>query len=158
MFDTILGLPLHPLVVHGVVVVIPVAACAAVAVAVLRRYRERFRHAALVLATVALLGVPVATQSGGELKQRLETGGIVAKQIEKHQDAGNMLLWPVLAVWLMTLLIVVLHKRSPSPRAMQAVAFLTVVAGVAAIASVSLVGHSGATAVWSCTIGSELCK
>lgn len=158
MFDTILGLPVHPLVVHGVVVLVPVAACAAIAVAVVRRYRERYRYAPLVLTTMALVGAWVAIQSGQELKERLQISGIVARQVTRHQDAGEMLLWPVLALWVLTILLVVLERRPPAPRVMSIVGFLTVVAGVAALVQVTLVGHSGATAVWSCTIGSELCK
>lgn len=158
MFDTIFGLPVHPLVVHGVVVLVPVAACAAIAVAVVRRFRERYRYAALFLTTAALVGVPVATQSGKALQARLDTGGVVEDQIRRHQDAGELLLWPVLALWILTVVLVVLHRRPPAPRVVSIVSFLTVVAGVAALGQVTLVGHSGATAVWSCTIGSELCK
>jgi uncharacterized membrane protein len=158
VFDTIAGLPVHPLVVHGVVVLVPVAACAAIAVAVVRRYRERYSVAALGLTTAALIGVPIAQRSGNALNARLETGGVVAKQVARHQDYGNLLLWPVLALWVLTVLIVVLQRWPAAPRAVSIVGFLTVVAGVAALAQVTLVGHSGATAVWSCTIGSELCK
>ena len=158
MFDTILGLPIHPLVVHGVVVLVPTAACAAIAVVVLRRFRDRLRYAALGLSTAALIGVWVAIQSGQELERRLQAGGIVAKQISRHQEAGTLLLWPTLALWALTVALVVLHRRRASARVVSLVGFLTVVAGVTALAQVTLVGHTGATAVWSCTIGSELCK
>ena len=42
MFDTITGLPLHPLVIHGVVVGVPLMAIITILVAVRKNLRERF--------------------------------------------------------------------------------------------------------------------
>jgi hypothetical protein len=38
------------------------------------------------------------------------------------------------------------------------VAVLAALAAVAAAAQVTVAGHLGSTAVWSCTIGSDACK
>ena len=41
MLDTVLGLPLHPLVVHAVVVLLPLVALGVMALAVVPRWRAR---------------------------------------------------------------------------------------------------------------------
>ncbi len=158
MFDTIFGLPVHALVVHGVLGLIPLAALAAIAIALVPRWRGRFGYFVLALTTAALLAVPVMTQSGEALKRRLNAGGIVAKQIERHEQAGELVLWPVLALWVLTLLVVFLHRRPHSQAADRALGALVVAAGLGAAAAVTIAGHLGATAVWSCAIQSDLCK
>ena len=52
MFDTINGMPLHPLVVHGVVVLLPLAALGTIAIAVRPVWRRTYGH--LVVATTAV--------------------------------------------------------------------------------------------------------
>ena len=42
MFDSFLGLPLHPLVVHGAVVLLPLAALGVIALVLRSAWRERF--------------------------------------------------------------------------------------------------------------------
>ena len=68
MFDTVLGLPVHPLVVHAVVVLVPLSAVGAVAIALVPRWRERYGVLVLLLSTAALAMVPVATRSGDSLE------------------------------------------------------------------------------------------
>lgn len=158
MLDTVLGLPVHVLVIHGVLVLVPAAALAAITISVVDRWRARFGYVVLALTTVALVLVPVATRSGEALKQRIDAGGIVARQIEDHQAAGELVIWPVLAVWVLTVVLMVLHRRPHSRAVARVLAVLMVVAGLAATAQVVIAGHLGSTAVWSCTIGSEQCK
>lgn len=158
MFDTVLGLPVHVLVIHGVLVLIPAASLAAITISVVEKWRARFGYVVLALTTASLVLVPVATRSGQALKQRVNAGGIVARQIRDHEAAGELLIWPVLAVWVLTVVLLVLHRRPHSRAAARVLAGVMVVAALAAIGQVVIAGHLGSTAVWSCTIGSDVCK
>lgn len=160
MFDTVLGLPVHALVVHAVVVVVPAAAAGVVAIAAVPRWRERYGVLVLLVATAGLALVPVATSSGQELRDRLDVGGVVAKQVREHVDLGELLIWPTLAMWVFAVALVVLSRRRSAAGGgvRKAVAVLAVLAALAAGAGVVRVGHLGTTAVWSCTIGTDACK
>ena len=161
MFDTVLGLPVHVLVIHGVVVLIPVAATAVIASAVFRRWRQRLAYVVAGLTTLAVIGAFVAIRSGKALEQRLNASGVVAEQIDRHADAGNLLLWPVIAMWVLTVVLVVMHRQQHPAlggAAGQVINWLAAVFAAVAIVLTGVVGHLGATAVWSCTIGSPACE
>lgn len=82
MLDTVLGLPVHALIVHGVVVVVPLVAVAAVAVAAYGPWRRRL---ALPLAALALgmTGLAwVATESGEALNERLGLPDVARRHTE----------------------------------------------------------------------------
>lgn len=158
MFDTILGLPVHALVVHAVVVLVPLGAAGVAAIAFVPRWRERFGVAVLAITTAALVSVPIATNSGQRLKARIDAGGVVAKQIQRHQSWGKLVIYPTAALWLLAAALVLLDRRGRAGRQVTAVAVLAVLAAAAATAQVVVTGHLGSTAVWSCTIGSDACK
>ncbi|MEP6761504.1 MAG: DUF2231 domain-containing protein [Sporichthyaceae bacterium] len=167
MFDTVLGLPVHALVMHVVVVLVPLAAAGVVAIAVVPRWRSRFGVLVLAIATAGLAAVPVATRSGGKLEDRLGASGVVARQINHHQEWGQRVIWPTLAMWLLALLLVFLDRQGRPGRqgrqgrqgtAVKVAAALAVLAAIAAATAVTITGHLGSTAVWSCTIGSAACK
>jgi uncharacterized membrane protein len=159
MFDTVTGLPVHALVVHAVVVLVPLAAFGLIVVAVRPSWRRAYAPIVALLATAGLALVPVATRSGGKLEERLDAGGVVARQINDHQELGELVLWPTLAMWVLAVALVFLdRRRDGSKAATTAVAVLAVIAAVAAAGLVSLAGHRGSTAVWSCTIGSDACE
>lgn len=153
MFDTVTGLPVHALVVHGVVVLVPLAAVGLIAIAVRPSWRRPYAPLVAALATIGLALVPVATKSGNQLKERINAGGVVAEQIQKHQDMANRVLWPTVAMWLLAVALLVMDRRGRTGPQMTAVAVLSVVAAVGAATLVALAGHLGSTAVWKCTIG-----
>lgn len=140
MFDTIAGLPIHALVVHAVVVLLPLAGLATAAVAV----RPAWRRAALPMAVVdglVLVATFVAKESGEKLQTRL--GGEIARD---HGEQGDLLPLFALVLFVAALLVWFARRRV----ALTSVAMvLAVVAGAAAIGWTVVVGHSGATAVWS---------
>lgn len=165
MFDTILGLPVHALVVHAVVVLVPLAAFGAALIAVVPRWRRAYGPVVVAIATAGLAMVPVATRSGGHLEDRLNASGVIARQINRHQDIGNLVIWPTLALWVLTIVLVVLDRRGGTARDNRStrrttgiVAVLVLLAAIAAGAVVAEAGHRGSTAVWSCTIQSSACK
>jgi predicted membrane protein DUF2231 len=158
MFDTVLGLPVHALVIHVVVVLVPLSAVGVAAIALVPRWRARFGWVVVALATAGLVAVPVATQSGYRLKERLNAGGVVARQIHAHQQLGRLVIYPVLAMWILALALMLLDRRARQGRVVAVVAALAVLGAGASTALVVLAGHKGSTAVWSCTIGSSACR
>jgi hypothetical protein len=64
MFDTIAGLPLHPLVVHAVVVLLPLMAVLTIVVAVRRNLRERYSWW-VVAANVVIFLITLVTKESG---------------------------------------------------------------------------------------------
>ena len=158
MFDTIFGLPVHALVMHVVVVLVPMAAAGVVAIAVVPRWRERYGVLVVAVATAGLAAVPVATRSGGKLEDRLGASGVVARQINHHQEWGQRVIWPTLAMWLLAVVLVMMERQRREGTAVKVVAVLAALAAVAAATVVTITGHLGSTAVWSCTVGSDACK
>lgn len=150
MFDTVAGLPLHPLVVHAVVVLLPLMALVTIAVAA----RPTWRRAALPVVVADALVVAlafVATESGERFQgrlSRLRGGGAVARE---HAEQGDLLPLFALAL-LVAALIVWFTRRRPALAWLSVV--LAVVAGLAAISWTVVVGHSGAEDVWSGVVSS----
>lgn len=139
MFDTIAGLPLHPLVVHAVVVGIPVMSLVTVAVAV-RRPPQLWLWV-VVAANAALLAVTgVAKEAGQELEDR-----VGAEAVEVHSELGEKMPYFVVAL-LVASVLVALVRRGGALRLV--VLVITIVAAVAATVWVVRVGDSGSRAVW----------
>jgi hypothetical protein len=148
VFDTIAGLPVHALVVHAVVVLLPLMSLVTIAVAL----RPAWRGAAgpVVLADLLMAGAAfVARESGEKLQARLSQGGTtIAKE---HGDQGALVFWFALAL-VVAAIVVWLGRRLQAVVVLGAV--LAVVTGLAAIGWTVVVGHSGATAVWSGVVSS----
>jgi predicted membrane protein DUF2231 len=163
MFDTIAGLPLHPLIIHVVVIVLPLACAGAIALAVVpvlpgrhgrngrwdRRWDRRPDAAAAVVlgvAALAALAAVVATQSGQALASRV---GVPVD----HQSVARWVQWAAL---LLVAAVAGLwwadrrpdRSRPAAARLRATAAAVTVLAAVVALGLVIAAGHSGATAVW----------
>lgn len=148
MFDTIAGLPLHPLAVHAVVVLLPLTALATIAVAV----RRPWRAAAGPIAVIAALMVPVsfvARESGEALQERLSSlmadGSVVAAD---HGEKGALVPFVALALFVAALAVWFAGRR---PALVVPAAVLAVVVGFGTVAWTVVVGDSGARAVWGAT-------
>lgn len=150
MFSTIFGLPTHPLIVHAVVVLVPLAAISALVVAVWPAARARYAPLALGIATLALISVPLATHTGEQLEAHVRPSPFV----ERHTSMADgllpfvILLWAgmaglVLARWLKT------SRDITWARYLAGAAAVVAVAG-AAVSGVQVVriGDSGARAAW----------
>ena len=92
MFDVIAGLPVHPLVVHAVVVLLPIMAVVTVLVAARTPWRGALRWVVVADALV-LVSAVVADQSGEALQGRLSQAG--EKVAEDHGELGGTIpSWP----------------------------------------------------------------
>lgn len=147
MFDTIFGLPVHPLVVHATVVIVPTAAVAVALAAFWPRFRRHGALAALVLSVVALVLVPLSTQSGESLQRRVGSSALV----ERHAELADGLLPFVIVLVVAAAAIWWLQRRGTPLRAplTALVAVVAVVGVVGTAVQVVRIGHSGAEAAWS---------
>jgi uncharacterized membrane protein len=148
------GLPLHPLIVHFVVVLLPLAAVGAVVIAVWPAARERFGWLVVAAAAVATLLVPIATNAGGKLKARVgaDPSSPTYQRILRHEELGNqMIYWAIpLLVFVAALMVVhELNKRQQINWAKPAIIVLAVLSiggAVGAGIHVYRVGDAGSRA------------
>jgi uncharacterized membrane protein len=150
MPDAIGGVPLHPLVVHAVVALIPLAAIGVFLIAIVPKWRARFGSLVFVAASVAAGLVPVATQSGESLSHVVGESDV----LERHEDLGQTVLWGVIPLAVVALLLWWIGARDEKGRGVRRwVSFLAaligVVVAIGAMVQIVLVGHSGAKAVWA---------
>ncbi len=156
---TVDGLPLHPLVVHAVVVLLPLSAVGTVLIAVRPAWRRRFGAAVAALTVLAVATVPVAQQTGDQLHDKLKS--LDNPLIERHAELGETLLPYVVVFGVLVLALVFtgwLSDRrarvAEAPRRglwqvlVVALAVLAVLSAAATTARVVQIGHSGSTAVW----------
>lgn len=152
MFDTVAGLPLHPLAVHAVVVLLPLTALAVIAVAV----RPAWRPAAAPVAVLAA-GMVVASfvaKESGEALQRTKSafmadGSLIA---EEHGQRGSLV--PLVALLLLAAAVLV-WAAGPRPALRLPAIVVAVVVGLGAIGWTVVVGDSGARSVWGSTVSSS---
>lgn len=148
MFSTIFGLPAHPLVVHAVVVLVPLAALSGVVVAVWPAARARYAPLALAVATLALISVPLATSTGENLESHVRSNALV----EKHTEMADGLLPFVALLWLALAALVAVRvlwsNRDWARFLIGAAVIVAVVGAVASGVQVARIGDSGARAAW----------
>ncbi|WP_061295346.1 DUF2231 domain-containing protein [Herbidospora cretacea] len=147
MFDSVFGLPFHPLVVHAAVVFTPLLAAVAVAYAVLPRFRPRLDWALVLLALASPVSVFVAKESGEALKES-RYAGQTPPPIAEHESFANPLLLTSLALAIVGLALVWAVNRSQNKVLAGVLSVLAVVGAVAVTFYVVRAGHTGATAVW----------
>jgi hypothetical protein len=144
------GIPVHPLFVHAVVVLLPLAAVGVILIAAVPRWRAAIGFTVLVITAVGTALVPVATMSGNNLADSIGKSTLVAR----HQALGSTLWYLAVPLLLVSVLLWWLGRRERSEQPLStaasvAVGLLSVVVAVATIVQVVRVGHSGAKAVWS---------
>jgi uncharacterized membrane protein len=162
---TFLGnLPVHPLVVHAVVVLVPLAILGGLVVVVWPAARRRYGWLVVAVAAVATVAIPVATSTGEGLEHRLPR----TAAIETHARLGDDLLVYVAALLVVLAAFVYLHHRSTAQArregpgtttaparltrgsrvAAAVLAALVVVLAVVSAVQVYRIGDSGAQAAW----------
>jgi hypothetical protein len=101
---TVNGVPSHPLVVHAVVVLIPLAVIGTIGIALWPAMRRYFALTVLAVGVVGGLAVPVAVLSGENFRDRLGAAQIV----RTHQAFAHKLLWWTFAFVIVLIVMVVL--------------------------------------------------
>lgn len=147
-------MPLHPLVVHAVVVLAPLAGLTGLVYAAVPRWRWLLRWPLVVLAVAAAGSAWLATQSGEWL---LESRPELAPIVEEHEEHGELMrnvalgyvVLSALAAWALGGVSALASGRGArETRFGIPVAVLLAAGAVALLVTVYLAGDSGATAVW----------
>ena len=144
-FDLIFGLPVHPLMVHGAVVLVPLVAIAGLVMSYLPSFSRRYGKAILILAAVAQISLFVAKQSGESFEERL------GKDVQRHADLGSVAPFTFIPLLILLYLRWRLDREGAttgSPAVRRLVSILLVAAAILALVYIFLTGHSGADSVW----------
>ena len=144
-FGMLAGLPLHPLLVHSAVVLVPLVAIGALVMSYLPSFSRRHGKLILILALVAQASVFLAKMSGEAFAEILE------KNVEKHAELGEIA--PLVTIPMVVLIYLRWRMdRAGSSIGNVAIRRLTsvalVIASLVSLVMIFLVGHSGASSVW----------
>lgn len=167
MFDLINGLPWHPLVVHAVVVLLPLAAIGTIAIALRPAWRHHYGPLVVAAGVLGAVLCPVATSSGEALQSHVGDPG-------EHAELGDQLIWFTIPLILLGAALVYLDRRrviasdgpgastatasrttTTSPTTLKVVTVLAVIAALATMFQVYRVGDSGARAAWGDRVSSS---
>lgn len=148
------GLPLHPLLVHAVVILVPLTAIALLLAVFWPAARRRLGIVVPLASLLLVVLVPITVEAGEQLRDALGAASIVAT----HEGYGRMLLPWVIGVAVVSVAEWVWYRffdermkvQSPGvARALRIVlAVAAVIVAVGALVVVFLTGESGSRAVW----------
>lgn len=144
-FDLIFNLPLHPLVVHFPVVLVPLVAFAAVAMSYWPSFSRKYGGPVVILAVAAQLSLFLAKLSGQPFQERLN------KDIERHADLGEIAPFTFIPLLILLFIRWRMDKSGAtvgSARVRRLVSVLLALAAILALVYIYLTGHSGASSVW----------
>mgnify|MGYP007039429916 CR=1 FL=1 len=163
---TIAGLPAHPLLVHAVVVLIPLAALGTLAIAVWPAWRRPYGPLVAIAAVGASLFATAAKLAGDQLFATLSATNSVGPGIDQHQVWGQYTMFATYPFAVLVLIAAILARRGRTPAhsasggpavatgaAVTTATWLAALAGIATTVLVVLTGDSGARAVWGFVTG-----
>ncbi len=145
LFGSVAGLPLHPLVIHASVVLIPLVAIGALVMSYLPSFSRRYGKLILVIALFAQLSLFLAKVTGEAFEEILD------KDMGNHAELGEIAPFITLP---MVALIYLRWRLDRSGATVGSVwlrrltSLALIVASLASITVIVLVGHSGAESVW----------
>ncbi|MCX6457567.1 MAG: hypothetical protein NTU55_00745 [Actinobacteria bacterium] len=143
IFDTVLGLPVHPLIDHLVVIALPSFALLTIALVFIPTLRKNY-------GLVTLAGLAISTGAAFVAKQ---SGEALAMRVGYPTDHANMgenlvvisaLLFGAAVVWFFLLS----NPKMISALIIKLMGYATALIAVVALVVTVLVGHSGAKATW----------
>jgi hypothetical protein len=158
VFNTIRGIPAHPLLIHAAVVFIPLLIVGAIVYAIWPRARGRIGWAVAALAVIGPLCALFAKLSGQNLRQHLINKGFsgpIITKINQHMSYGTTTLWWTIALGVVTLIIVGSVWRAGPAGGTESIAVraagvvVTIALGVVTGYYVFRTGDTGAHIVWT---------
>jgi len=155
---TLFGLPAHPLFVHVPVVLIPLVAIGAIAMACSAWVRERFGWLVLAFAVVAGISTQFAIDTGQALRHHVPR----SVALDRHVHIAESIRPLILLLFLVALAVMLVDRRargswpfngrvpSRTPGRIVTIALVavTVVVGVGTTVRLFQIGDSGAKATW----------
>jgi hypothetical protein len=145
LFGSVAGLPLHPLVIHASIVLIPLVAIGALVMSYLPSFSRRYGKLILVIAIFAQVSLFLAKVTGEAFEEILD------KDMGNHAELGEIAPFVTLP---MVALIYLRWRLDRSGATVGSVwvrrltSLALILASLASIAVIVLVGHSGAQSVW----------
>lgn len=143
LFDTVGGLPMHPLVVHFAVVLLPLSALGLIAIIIKSSWRKTFGPVVLVGLLIGAIAAYVAKESGESLAKSV---GLPVQ----HADYGK---WTLIVAGLLFLValawFLVSRKETRQSGLSLILATASVVLAIIATVLTIVVGHTGAEAAWA---------
>jgi hypothetical protein len=157
------GLPIHVLLVHFVVIVVPLTSLCLVLSMFWPAARKRLGIVTPLLALAALISVPLTTQAGEALEEQVDETALT----EIHTEMGEDLLPWAIAMFVVAVLVwgwfryftgegryaQRLTSRPVRLTITIVLAVAVVVVVIGAVYTVIVIGDSGAKAVWDSRIG-----
>ncbi len=140
-FDTIGGLPLHPLTVHAASVLIPLSAIALVLLVFVPKWRKAYLPLTIGALAVSVGLAFAAKQSGEALAARVGTPA-------DHQELGDLLFPASIGLFALGLAFYFITKTKNPKWTLQLAGGLSTAAVAGVVILSVLVGHSGAQATW----------
>ncbi len=145
LFDTFGGLPVHPLAVHGAVVLLPLSALALALLIFVPKWRKNFFPLTLVGLGLSTVLTFIAKESGEALSERVG-------EPQTHEALGTILFPASVGLFALGLTIYFL-QRSARPKWQLQLASVIALAGIISVSTLTyFVGHTGAEATWASRI------
>ncbi len=139
------GLPLHPLVIHAVVVLVPLTSIGALLMALRPRFSKRFGVIFVIGAILSAVSAFVAKESGETLARTRPVSG-------EHVMAGDVVPLPVLGFAVLLTVFWLFDRGVPGNRTrplwLKVLAIAVILAAVGCTYLVVIAGHTGALSVW----------
>lgn len=146
LFDTIGGLPVHPLAVHVAVVLLPLSALALGILIFIPKWRKAYLPLTLIGLSIATVFTFIAKESGVALSERVG-------EPQAHEELGEILFPASLGLLAVGVAFYFLQK-SERPKWMIQTAAGVAIAAIVSVSSLTyFVGHTGAEATWGNRIG-----
>jgi hypothetical protein len=154
------GLPLHPLLVHATVMLVPTAAIMAILGSVWSAARRKFGIMTPIIATAAALSVALTISAGEALEEQVTGTNLVEAHTEGGDAATPWIVLLVVATWAQWAWFAFAKKRlaegtkalASATGAKVVPVILAVLVATGAVGSawtVYVIGEAGARAVWS---------
>lgn len=154
----IFGLPTHVLVIHLVVVGIPVAAFATVAMALRPKWRSgRIGMAIIAVDVLAVIGTFIARETGLAFFNHQKNGIAQLPQVISHKNLGMTLIWYVLGI-LAAAILLMLAEKYERPPLTTVFAIVAIGAAIATTVQTIRVGDAGARAAYCPVVNSDPVK
>ncbi|MBB2975254.1 hypothetical protein FHX49_000820 [Microbacterium endophyticum] len=157
------GLPIHVLLVHFVVIVVPLTAICLVLSTFWPAARRRLGLVTPILALVALISVPITTQAGEALEEQVSETALS----ELHTELGDTLLPWAIALFIIAALqwfwfafctgdgryAKQFTSKTIRTTITMALSIAVIAVAIGSVVVVVIIGESGARAVWDSKLG-----
>ena len=145
LLDTFGGLPVHPLAVHGAVVLLPLSALALAILIFVPKWRKSFFPLTLIGLGLSTVFTNIAKESGEALGERVG-------EPQTHEALGTILFPASVGLLALGITFYFLQRKDRPKWQLQAAAGLAL-AGILSVSTLTyFVGHSGAEATWASRI------